>query len=114
MSTDVKSLEKSKSILKKMYFAGVHAVSPKTLIADKVKFKDRVLYVENESFELKENIYLVGFGKAVMGMALVLEHMLGDYLKKGTSVVTYHEGGVNNQPDDRWWFCITLYAKTSN
>ncbi|CAK9803628.1 Glycerate kinase [Anthophora plagiata] len=126
MSTDVKSLEKSKSILKKMYFAGVHAVSPKTLIADKVKFKDRVLYVENESFELKENIYLVGFGKAVMGMALVLEHMLGDYLKKGiisipsastegmwksedksyfpklgTSVVTYHEGGVNNQPDDR-------------
>ncbi|KOC60116.1 Glycerate kinase [Habropoda laboriosa] len=109
-----------------MYFAGVHAVSPKTLVVNKVKFKNKVLYVGDESFELKENVYLIGFGKAVMGMALVLEHMLGDYLKKGivsipsasaeamwesedksyfpklgTSAVTYYEGGENNQPDDR-------------
>ncbi|XP_034175857.2 glycerate kinase [Osmia lignaria lignaria] len=128
MSTDIKSLEETKSILKKLYFAGVEAVSPKTLILNKVKFKNGVLYAGDQSFELKENVYLIGFGKAVMGMAIILEHMLGNYLKKGiisvpsastnamwesedktyfpkltTSVVEYREGGINNQPDDRCW-----------
>ncbi|XP_043261688.1 glycerate kinase-like [Colletes gigas] len=126
MSTDIKILEETKLILKDMYFAGVKAVSPKTLIINKVKFKDGILQVGDQSFELKENVYLVGFGKAVMNMSIVLEHMLGNYLKKGivsvpsastdamwesedksyfpklaTGVVEYREGSVNNQPDDR-------------
>ncbi|KZC06859.1 Glycerate kinase [Dufourea novaeangliae] len=126
MSTDPKILEESKSILKDIYFAGVKAVSPKQLIVDRVKVKDGVLQVGDQSFQLKENVYLVGFGKAVMGMSIVLEHMLGNRLKKGTvsipsaatneiwesedksyfpklgtSVVQYREGSVNNQPDNR-------------
>lgn len=128
MSTDARILEESKAILKRMYLAGVQAVSPKALIINKVKVKDGILQVGDQSFQLKENVYLVGFGKAVMGMSIVLEHMLGDYLKKGivsipsaatdamwesddksffpklaTSVVTYREGGIHNQPDDRCW-----------
>ncbi|XP_076663848.1 glycerate kinase isoform X2 [Andrena cerasifolii] len=126
MSTDARILEESKSILKRMYLAGVQAVSPKALILNKVKFEDGILQIGEQSFELKENVYLVGFGKAVLGMSIVLEHKLGDYLKKGivsipsastdamwesddksffpklaTGVVTYREGGVNNQPDER-------------
>ncbi|XP_054000571.1 glycerate kinase-like isoform X1 [Hylaeus anthracinus] len=126
MSTDNKILEESKSILKDMYFAGVKAVSPKALVINKVKFKDGILQVSDQSFPLKENVYLVGFGKAVMGMSIVLEYILGDRLKKGivsvpsastdamwesedksyfpklaSSVVEYREGSVNNQPDDR-------------
>lgn len=126
MSTDIKSMENSKSVLKSMYFAGVNAVSPQILVKNKVNFKDGILYIGDQSFELKENVYLVGFGKAVMGMAIVLEHILGNYLKKGivsvpsasmnvlwesedksyfplleTSVVKYYEGSENNQPDDR-------------
>ncbi|XP_076280370.1 glycerate kinase isoform X2 [Lasioglossum baleicum] len=126
MSTDPEVLEKSKTMLKDMYFAGVKAVSPKQLIIDKVKFKDGILQVGDQTFPLKENVYLVGFGKAVMGMSIVLEHMLAGYLKKGivsipaastnemweskdktyfpklkTSVVEYKEGCVNNQPDHR-------------
>ncbi|CAL7936125.1 unnamed protein product [Xylocopa violacea] len=85
MSMDKKALEHSKSVLKDMYFAGIHAVSPITLVSNKVKFKDGMLYVKDESFETKQNVYLVGFGKAVMG----------------TSVVKYCEGAVNNHPDDR-------------
>ncbi|XP_076169826.1 glycerate kinase isoform X2 [Ptiloglossa arizonensis] len=126
MSMDVKGLKECKSILKDMYFAGVKAVSPKALIINKVKFKDGILQVADQSFQLKENVYLVGFGKAVMGMSIVLEHMLGNHLKKGivsvpsastnalwesedkfyfpklvSGVVEYREGSVNNQPDDR-------------
>ncbi|XP_017765136.1 PREDICTED: glycerate kinase [Eufriesea mexicana] len=126
MSTDIRSMEKSKSVLKNMYFAGVNAVSPQILVKNKVNFKDGILFIGDQSFELKENVYLVGFGKAVMGMAIVLEHILGKYLKKGivsvpsasmnvlwesedksyfplleTGVVKYYEGSENNQPDDR-------------
>ncbi|XP_076658965.1 glycerate kinase [Halictus rubicundus] len=126
MSTDPKVLEESKSMLKDLYFAGVKAVSPKQLIIDKVKFKDGILQVCDQTFQLKENVYLVGFGKAVMGMSIVLEHMLAGYLKKGivsipaastnemwetedktyfpklkSSVVEYCEGSINNQPDHR-------------
>ena len=126
MSTDTRSLERSKSILKDMYFAGVRAVSPKNLMLNKVKFKDGILYAGDQSFQLKENVYLVGFGKAVMSMAVILEHMLGHYLKRGivsvpsgstesmwesedksyfpligTSTVKYCEGSVHNQPDDK-------------
>ncbi|XP_043507157.1 glycerate kinase-like isoform X1 [Frieseomelitta varia] len=126
MSTDTRSLERSKSILKDMYFTGVRAVSPKNLMLNKVKFKDGILYAGDQSFQLKENVYLVGFGKAVMGMAVILEHMLGYHLKKGvvsvpsastesmwesedksyfpligTSIVKYREGSVHNQPDNR-------------
>ncbi|XP_003702117.2 glycerate kinase [Megachile rotundata] len=126
MSTDTKSMEEIKSILKNMYFAGIKAVSPKTLILNKVKVENGILHAGDERFELKENVYLIGFGKAVMGMAIVLEYMLSDCLKKGivsvpsastdamwesedksyfpklkTTVVEYREGSVNNQPDDR-------------
>lgn len=34
-------------------------------------------------FELKRNLYLVGFGKAVLGMAAVAEDILGGYLTRG-------------------------------
>ncbi|XP_078034223.1 glycerate kinase isoform X2 [Augochlora pura] len=126
MSTDRKVLEESKSMLKDIYFAGVKAVSPKQLIIDKVKFKDGILQVYDQQIQLRENVYLVGFGKAVMGMSVVLEHMLGGCLKKGivsipsastnemwetkdktyfpklkTSVVEYCEGGMDNHPDQR-------------
>ncbi|XP_031826586.2 glycerate kinase isoform X1 [Nomia melanderi] len=126
MSTNPKVLEESKSILKDMYFAGVKVVSPKQLIINKIKFKDGTLQVDDQRFQLKENVYLVGFGKAVMGMSIVLEQMLGSHLKKGivsipsvstnaiweskdksyfpmlkTGVVEYREGSINNQPDNR-------------
>ncbi|XP_033337130.2 glycerate kinase isoform X1 [Megalopta genalis] len=126
MSMDPKVLEESKLMLKDMYFAGVKAVSPKQLIIDKVKYKDGILQVCDQQIQLRENVYLVGFGKAVMGMSVVLEHMLADCLKKGivsipsastnemwetkdktyfpklkTSVVEYCEGGMDNQPDHR-------------
>ncbi|XP_026673163.1 glycerate kinase-like isoform X2 [Ceratina calcarata] len=127
MSNDNKALEETRTILKKIYFAGIHAVSPKTLVLNKVRYEKGVLYIGDElQFELKENVYMVGFGKAVLGMAMVLEHVLGDCLKKGIvsipaasvetlwnsedksyfprigdSVVDYCEGGENNQADER-------------
>ncbi|XP_060621831.2 glycerate kinase [Anolis sagrei] len=41
------------------------------------------LLLRDQSFELRRNLYLVGFGKAVLGMAAAAEDILGDYLVRG-------------------------------
>ena len=41
------------------------------------------LKVRNRSFQLRQNLYLVGFGKAVLGMAAAAEQLLGKHLVQG-------------------------------
>ncbi|XP_042522022.1 glycerate kinase [Dipodomys spectabilis] len=41
------------------------------------------LKVRDRSFQLKQNLYLVGFGKAVLGMAAAAEELLGQHLVQG-------------------------------
>ncbi|XP_020280549.1 glycerate kinase isoform X2 [Pseudomyrmex gracilis] len=126
MATNAKFASEVKSDLKDIFRAAVKAVSPNEIVRRKVKFRDNTLYINEKSFHLRENVYLVGFGKAVMGMAQEFEKLLGNVLKKGivsvpsvskdavwtsedpsdfpklhNSVIDYREGGVNNQPDVR-------------
>lgn len=126
MTTDTGFLSEARSHLTDLFRAAVRAVSPNEIIRKKVKFRDNVLYINNERYPLQENVYLVGFGKAVMGMAVELEKILDGALKKGIvsipnksmdvvwqsedksgfpklhdSVIEYREGSVNNQPDSR-------------
>lgn len=41
------------------------------------------LKVRDRSFQLRQNLYLVGFGKAVLGMAAAAEELLGQHLVQG-------------------------------
>ncbi|XP_069331898.1 glycerate kinase isoform X2 [Eulemur rufifrons] len=43
----------------------------------------RQLKVRDRSFQLQQNLYLVGFGKAVLGMAAAAEELLGQHLVQG-------------------------------
>lgn len=124
MATNAKFLTESKSDLNDIFRSAVKAVSPNEIIKRKVKLRNNTLYIDDKSFLLRENVYLVGFGKAVMGMAVELEKILGTVLKKGivsipskdamwtfadkssfpklhNSVIDYREGSINNQPDSR-------------
>lgn len=126
MATDAKFLSESRANLRDIFRAAVKAVSPSEIIRRRVKLRGNALYVDERSFPLKRDVYLVGFGKAVMGMAVELERVLGDALKRGivsvpsvswnamwasedkssfprlhNSKIDYREGGVNNQPDGR-------------
>ncbi|XP_014602881.1 PREDICTED: glycerate kinase-like [Polistes canadensis] len=119
-------LNEVRSNLKGIFLSAIEAVSPKQIIKDKVKLKDGALFIENKRFSIGKKIYLVGFGKAVMNMAIELEKILGNHLIKGivsvpeiskdliwtfdktssfpnqkTTVLEFREGAVNNQPDDR-------------
>ncbi|GAB1865569.1 Glycerate kinase [Camponotus japonicus] len=124
MATNAKFLAESKSDLSDIFRSAVKAVSPNEIIKRRVKLRNNTLYVDDKSFLLRENVYLVGFGKAVMGMAVELEKILGNVLKKGivsipskdamwsfedkssfpklhNNVIDYREGSINNQPDSR-------------
>ncbi|EFN81302.1 Glycerate kinase [Harpegnathos saltator] len=124
MATNTDFLSETRSHLRDLFRAAVKAVSPNEIIKKKVKLRDNALYINNEKYPLQENVYIVGFGKAVMGMAVELERILGGTLRKGivsiprnsmdivwksedkssfpklyNSVIKYREGGMNNQPD---------------
>ncbi|NWT66683.1 GLCTK kinase, partial [Prunella himalayana] len=45
------------------------------------------LLVKGQAFPVKRNLYLVGFGKAVLGMAAAAEEILGDHLTRGIITV---------------------------
>ncbi|KAL2722697.1 hypothetical protein V1478_009560 [Vespula squamosa] len=119
-------LDEIRSNLKAIFLSAIKAVSPKQIIKDKVKLENGILYVENNKFPIGEKVYLVGFGKAVMNMAIELENILGNRLIKGivsipeiskssiwtfdetssfpnqkTTALQFQEGAVHNQPDNR-------------
>ncbi|XP_072751738.1 glycerate kinase [Anoplolepis gracilipes] len=124
MATNTRFLSESKADLNDIFRSAVKAVSPNEIIKKRVKLRNNTLYIDDKSFLLRENVYLVGFGKAVMGMAIELEKILGNVLRKGIvsipskdamwtfedkssfpklhdSVIDYREGSINNQPDSR-------------
>lgn len=119
-------LDEIRSNLKGIFLTAIKAVSPKRIIKDKVKLENGTLCVENNRFPIGEKVYLVGFGKAVMNMAIELENILGNRLVKGIvsipeisknsiwafdetssfpnqkiTALQFQEGAVHNQPDDR-------------
>ncbi|XP_069695442.1 glycerate kinase [Periplaneta americana] len=99
----------------------VSAVQPDSLIRNAITVKDNVLIVQDRQYPLRKNGYIIGFGKAVLGMARETERILGDNLCTGiisipegsqetmknnanvhsilNSKVKILEGGRNNLPD---------------
>lgn len=83
MDVDAPYLKTSRSELLQIFDAAVSAVFPNVLIEDQVKIENNELVINGESYPLEENVYLVGFGKAVAGMAFSMERILGNRLKRG-------------------------------
>ncbi|XP_064488820.1 glycerate kinase-like [Ornithodoros turicata] len=65
--------------------AGIQEVQPNRLLPKWVKREgDMLLIRDQEPLKLKHNVYVVGFGKAVGGMAHSLQKILGSQLVKGS------------------------------
>ncbi|XP_023221778.1 glycerate kinase-like [Centruroides sculpturatus] len=81
MKTDILAM-KTDAI--NIFKRGVDAVLPQQLISNILKLtEDRKLIIGDKSYDVNENVYLVGFGKAVSGMARAIEDILGHHLVKG-------------------------------
>ncbi|XP_066969394.1 glycerate kinase-like [Macrobrachium rosenbergii] len=80
----------------------INSVQPQELIKKFVKRENETLVVNNKKHELRHNVYIVGFGKAVIGMVRPLEDLLknsdSSHLKGGILSVPF---GIQNAFSDR-------------
>lgn len=95
MTEKMSHLLRMKNELKDIFFAGLNSVKPHVLIRSKIKVSGRNLIVNNKNYPLDDNVYLVGFGKAVMAMAIEMEKLLGKRLAKG--IISIPRGSINQQ-----------------
>ncbi|CAH1174213.1 unnamed protein product [Phaedon cochleariae] len=102
--------------IREIFLKSVEAVQPQKLIEKEVIVHQNTLTVRGQTYPLEKPCYLVGFGKAVLGMSVELERALGDRLQRGIvavpqgifenyekpagSRVEYVEGARNNLPDE--------------
>ncbi|CAO2633738.1 Glycerate kinase [Lemmus lemmus] len=70
---------------RQLFESAVGAVQPGPMLRRALSLdpSGRQLKVRDRSFQLRENLYLVGFGKAVLGMAAAAEELLGQHLVQG-------------------------------
>lgn len=129
MSKQLKHLNNLKEIFSK----AVHAVRPNRLLSAANNYNLEPRLIESNKWCIQvqgkyvdityKKCHVVGFGKAVLGMAVQLENSLGEFLQQGIlsvpkgsrkqfegvaemtlkpqSVIEVFEGAENNQPDDK-------------
>lgn len=96
----------------KVFQECVKAVSPRTIVRNAVRFDSKNLYVDGAAYSVPGDVYAIGFGKAVLDMALEVKSALGDRLKEAvvsvpigtrrppsSSGVCVLEAARNNAPD---------------
>lgn len=74
---------------RKLFAAAVEAVQPDTVVRQSIERKEDSIIINGQKFPLKHNLHLVGFGKAVLGMAAEAERIVGDHLVKGVISVPH-------------------------
>ncbi|KAL3853812.1 hypothetical protein ACJMK2_017321 [Sinanodonta woodiana] len=115
----------------KIFRSALDAVSPGQMIKRVLRVLKRennhasaILDVDGREYQLHKNVYVVGFGKAVLGMARAVEECLNDHIVKGVisipkgsreqllaagkgdlclaadSKIKAYEGAQNNLPDE--------------
>lgn len=91
----------------------VQSVLPRNIIKNSLKFHLKTLQVKDDKFCIPKDIYVVGFGKAVLDMALEVEKLLNGSLTKAVVSVPFGtrqdlknsnicvlEAAKNNIPDE--------------
>ncbi|XP_076469734.1 glycerate kinase-like isoform X4 [Babylonia areolata] len=68
-----------------IYREAVNSVEPHHMVESVLQFdaETRVLTVEDKTYRVDRNVYVVGFGKAVLGMARAVEDILGEHVVSG-------------------------------
>lgn len=117
--------------LRKIFISGVQAVHPLSLLNNNKNLKVCKLNENREILKIRDDVFdltgkkchLIGFGKAVLGMAVQIEKILDDRLQSGilsvpigtidrfsnveqmqlrkNSVIKIFEGAENNLPDEQ-------------
>ncbi|XP_062853600.1 glycerate kinase [Trichomycterus rosablanca] len=79
----VRSMSTLEERARTMFAAAVEGVQPDSIVRRALQRRGNDLLVAEHSFSLSNNVHLVGFGKAVLGMAAETERIVGDHLVQG-------------------------------
>lgn len=79
----VRSMCSSEEQARAIFAAAVEGVQPDNVVRRALQRRGNELVVAEHSFKLCHNVHLVGFGKAVLGMAAEAERIVGDHLVQG-------------------------------
>jgi len=74
---------------REVFAMAVEAVQPDAVVRRSVERRDDSLLIDGHAFALRNNLHIVGFGKAVLGMAAETERIAGDHLVKGVISVPH-------------------------
>lgn len=77
------------SRVREVFATAVRAVQPDTVVRQSIERKGNVVTIDGHKLVLNNNLHLVGFGKAVLGMAAEAERILSDHLVKGVISVPH-------------------------
>lgn len=83
----VRTMSNHNKHLRDIFQAAVNSVEPRNLVRNSVSLEGENLRVCGKSFPLQKPCHMVGFGKAVLGMAAEMETLLGYRLTDGVVVV---------------------------
>ncbi|XP_001944836.2 glycerate kinase [Acyrthosiphon pisum] len=116
MCSEFDRLAEMKKYVVKVFEECVKSVSPRNIVRNTLRFDSKKLFINDDSsaYSVPGDVYVVGFGKAVLNMALEVENILNGRLKEavvsvpfGTqrpsslqnSRVRVMEAARNNMPD---------------
>ncbi|KAG8436118.1 hypothetical protein GDO86_007287 [Hymenochirus boettgeri] len=109
LSTKIKtsstSIMSQQEEAKQIFMTGVTSVLPPSMLGRNLVVKDNcgssVLQCGGREFSLHKNLYLVGFGKAVLGMAAAVEKIVGKHLLQG--VISIPRGMQDTMKHAKKW-----------
>lgn len=78
--------------LRDIFNTAISSVLPAKMITRALTVKDNTLHVGGREYELDNNVYVVGFGKAVAGMARAVEDQLHHHIIDGIISVPHRLG----------------------
>ncbi|XP_025207702.1 glycerate kinase [Melanaphis sacchari] len=117
MSLEYDRLADMKRYAVKIFEECVKSVSPRTIVKNTVRFDSKKLYVDDGSssstYTVPGDVYAIGFGKAVLDMALELENVLGDRLKEVAVSVPFGTRRLPSSLDKKSRVCVMEAARNN-
>ena len=77
------------NLARHIFHVTIKSVLPHNLLSKTISRKGDVLIINGKQYAMKKNVYVVGFGKAVLGMAAYLYPLIEDHLVDGVLSVPY-------------------------
>lgn len=78
---------KLKSDAQTIFRASLSAVSPQEMVKNNLLFHQNILSIKEREYAVNKNVFVVAFGKAVLGMTKAVDDILGDQIVRGVASI---------------------------